>query len=223
MVEPSLRKQAIPMGPAPFVVHHYGELADSDRRAKQLRYYRMGVAKLAEHPDNVSAMIELAIQAGELGLFSEALEMWDKLLERGVATRDVYFNRSYILMGLKRFGEASEMALKALEIDPGHKESAYNHAMCQFNLARAEQALPLVEKLVQEQADYPLPLALLCVLYLCTGREDSATAIFRRLESEKYSIADYIRERHAGVAQLGHLAFAERLANAAAAIGIQTN
>jgi len=116
------------------------------------------------------------------------------------------------------------MALKALEIDPEHKESAYNYAMCLFNLARAEQALPLVEKLVQEQPDYPLSQALLCVLYLCIGREDSAVAIIRKLASENYAIVDYIRERHADVTQLGHRTFAERLANAAAAtIGIQTN
>ena len=215
MVESDLRDLGIPIEDAGFVVHHYAELAEDDRRAKQLRYYELGKQKLLENPDDILAIVELALQAGELRLFPEALELWNSLLNRGVMTRDVYFNRSYVLMGLNRFSEASEMARKALEIDPDHKESAYNCGMSLLNLARPEQAVETVAQESAKHPDYPLLTALLCVLYLCTEEQESAVNILEDLKSRNYGIANYIRERVTVLEQLGHLALAQRLRQAA--------
>jgi glycosyltransferase involved in cell wall biosynthesis len=223
MVETDLRALGIPIRQAGFVVHHYGELAEVDRRAKQMRYYQMGLKKLAERPDDFAAMAELAIQAGELELFAEALELWDRLLARGLTSRDIYFNRCYVLMGLKRFSEASDMARKALETDPHHKESAYNLGMCLLNLARPEQSLETVLKESARHPDYPLLRALLCVLYLCTGEHQSAKTLFNGLKNSNYAIADYISERLAVLERLGHMALAKQLRDAAIVLGVVNN
>ncbi|HIJ88368.1 MAG TPA: glycosyltransferase [Desulfuromonadales bacterium] len=218
MVEADLRIMGTPIEQADFVVHHYGELADDDRRAKQVRYYNMGKQKLLERPDDIIAAVELALQAGELELFDEALVLWDNLLSRGITSRDVFFNRSYVLMGLKRFNEASDMALKAMEVDPDHKESAYNYGMCLLNLARPGQAVAFIAQESAKHPDYPLLMALLCVLYLCTGESASAQAISEKLRAGNYAVTGFVKERVAVLEQLGHLTTALRLRQAAAKI-----
>jgi GT2 family glycosyltransferase/predicted Zn-dependent protease len=220
MIEADLRAAGIAIEEAGFVVHHYGDLDETDRRAKRLRYYEMGKRKLTERPDDLAAVVELALQAGELELFDEALELWNSLMSRGVVTRHVCFNRSYVLMELKRFGEASDMARKALEIDPRHKESAYNYGMCLLNLARPGQALEVVAQESAKHPGHPLLMALLCVLYLCAGEYASARTLIEELQGCNYAIAQYIRERLAMLEQLGHAALVGRLQQAAAEVGI---
>ena len=221
MVEADLRSLAITIEQADFVVHHFGELADDDRRTKLLRYYDMGKQKLRVRPDDIIAALELALQAGELELFDEALELWDDLLSRGITSLDVYFNRSYVLMGLNRFSEAAEMALKALEIHPNHKESAYNYGMCLLNLGRPEQAVVFIAQESAKYPDYPLLMALLCVLYLCCGNAASAQVISKKLRSSNYALSGYIKARIAVLGQLGRQAIALQLQQASATIGIQ--
>lgn len=223
MVEADLKSCGVPIRQAEFVVHHYGELADADRRVKQLRYYEMGKRKLAEHPGDAAARVELAIQAGELHIYNEALEQWDYLLKSGHLTRDVYFNRGYVLMGLNRFHEASEMASNVLKMDPDHKESKYNWGVCLLNTARPELALDMVKASFAAHSNYPLLKALLCVLYLCTGEVESAMLIFEELKSCEYAIERYIYDRLAVLRQLGHQSLYERVKQSAAEIGVVKN
>ena len=218
MVETDLRTLGIPIEQATFVVHHFGELADNDRKAKQLRYYNMGKQKLLENPDNIAAAVELALQAGELELFDEALELWDYLLSRGLTSLDVYFNRSFVLMGLKRFSEASDMALKSLEINPDHKESVYNYGICLLNLAKPDQAVTFIAHKMAKHPDYPLLMALLCVLYLCTGETASAKSLSDKLNASNYAISGYIKARVAVLEQLGRMGIAQQLRQTATEI-----
>lgn len=222
MVEPDLRKQGIRIEQAPFVVHHYGELAESDRRAKQMRYYQMGMAKLAEHPDDTIAMVEVAIQAGELGLFDEALELWDRLLERGVSTRDVHFNRGYALMGLGRYEQAAESSGEALKLDPEHKESAYNMAVCLLNLGRAVEAQQVALNAFAVHSDYPLLKALMCVLYLCNGEKIAAGELRNELMLQNYAIDPYIRERMTVLEQAGQHNVSQKLCQMASVLDMNT-
>jgi len=221
MVETDLRALGIPIEQANFVVHHFGELAEVDRRAKQLRYYNMGKQKQLEHTDDITAALELALQAGELELFDEALELWDNLLSHGITSLDIYFNRSYVLMGLGRFGEASAMAIKALEIDPCHKESAYNYGICLLNQGWPEQAVFFIVLVSAKHPDYPLLMSLLCVLYLCTGNSASAKMIYEKLRASNYAISGYIKERFSVLEQLGHLAMASQLRQNSANMGMK--
>jgi tetratricopeptide (TPR) repeat protein len=181
----------------------------------------MGKQKLFENPDDIIAALELALQAGELELFEEALQLWDNLLARGIISLDIYFNRSYVLMGLGRYAEASGMAIKALEIDPGHKESAYNYGICQLNLGRPEQALVFIALESAKHPEYPLLMALLCVLHLCTGEVESAKGVAQKLLASNYAISSYIKARVAVLEQLGHPAIAIQLRQDAAIMGIQ--
>jgi tetratricopeptide (TPR) repeat protein len=214
MVEADLRALGIPIEQADFVVHHFGELTNDNRRIKQLYYYEMGKQKLLRSPDDAVAAVELALQAGELELFDEALELWDKLLSRGITSLAIYFNRSYVLMGLMRFSEAADMARTAMKIDPDHKESAHNYGMCLLNLGRPEQAVDFIAQEYTKYPDYPLLMALLCVLYLCTGEFASAQGISNKLRAKNYALLDYIKMRVTTLEHLGHPDLALKLRQA---------
>ncbi len=212
MVEAGLRAAAIPIEQAGFVVHHYGELTESDRRAKQLRYYELGRQKLAERPDDTTALLELALQAGELGLFDEALELWDRLLDSGVKTRDVYFNRCYVLMGLKRFNDAAGMARKALEIDPAHKESALNLSVCELKSGAWEKAWQRTSALSVQHRSWPLLSALRMALAVIAGDKRVAADCLEQLRLNTYAIVPYLEELQSSLIESGQPVLAGHLA-----------
>lgn len=212
MVEADLRTAAIPIEQAGFVVHHYGELTESDRRVKQLRYYELGRQKLAERPDDTTALLELALQAGELGLFDEALELWDRLLDSGVHTRDVYFNRCYVLMGLKRFNEAADMARKALDLDPDHKESALNLAACELQNGAWEKAWQRASALSVQHRSWPLLNALRMALAVIAGDKQTAADCLEQLRLDNYAILPYLEELQNSLIESGQPVLAGQLA-----------
>lgn len=212
MVEADLRAADISIEQAGFVVHHYGELTESDRRTKQLRYYELGRHKLAERPDDTTALLELALQAGELGLFDEALELWDRLLDSGVQTRDVYFNRCYVLMGLKRFNDAADMARKALDLDPGHKESALNLSVCELQSGAWEKAWQRVTALPVQHHSWPLLSALRMALAVIAGDKRVAADCLEQLRLNNYAIVPYLEEMQSSLIESGQPVLAGQLA-----------
>lgn len=113
------------------------------------------------------------------------------------------------------------MAIKALEIDPCHKESAYNYGICLLNQGWPEQAVFFIVLVSAKHPDYPLLMSLLCVLYLCTGNSASAKMIYEKLRASNYAISGYIKERFSVLEQLGHLAMASQLRQNSANMGMK--
>ena len=212
MVEPDLRHLGIPIELADFVVHHYGELEEKDRKAKQLRYYEMGKAKLAGRPDDRAAMAELALQAGQLGFFEEALEYWDRLLTSGAAVRDVFFNRAYVLMGLHRYTEALTSAKKALELDPGHKESQLNAAICELHTGNRDNAWQRIDRLSEQYREWPLLTALRLALAVISGESRIAVDCHVKLCRQGYGVGVYLQELQCSLMSAGQPVFAGQLA-----------
>lgn len=212
MVETDLRHLGIPIELADFVVHHYGELEEKDRRAKQLRYYEMGKAKLAGHPDDRSAIAELALQAGQLGFFEEALEYWDRLLVIGITVRDVFFNRAYALMGLHRYTEALASAEKALELEPDHKESQLNAAICELHTGNLENAWQRVGRLSEQYREWPLLAALRLALAVIAGESQVAVDCHTELCRHGYGVGAYLQELQRSLILVGQPVFAGQLA-----------
>ncbi|MCD6298234.1 MAG: glycosyltransferase, partial [Deltaproteobacteria bacterium] len=81
-VEPSLKNGGIDIKKCNVPVHHYGQLnkEKSDINTKGEAYYHMGRNKLEELGDDVVAIRELAVQAGDLGKHDEAIELWQRLV-----------------------------------------------------------------------------------------------------------------------------------------------
>ena len=79
-VEASVQRAGIPVKPCDIPVHHYGRLDTDKIAAKGEAYYKLGMKKLLEKGDDAKALHELAVQAGELGKFEEAVELWQSVL-----------------------------------------------------------------------------------------------------------------------------------------------
>lgn len=225
LVEPSIREAGVPICTAPFTVHHYGELfgAPEDLARKQRRYFDLGKQKLAERPNDVVALTELAVQAGELELFDDALALWDRVLALRPGTVEALFNKSYIFICLKRYCEGLEAARSALNRESEHKEAAYNYGTCALYVDDPYAAIAMVAPILLNHSGYPLLQALLTVLYLVTGQHDLARTTYANLESLNYAIADYIRDRANDLETVGRSDMAWKLRTGGTLLGGQEN
>lgn len=223
LVEPSLRANDFVIHTAPFVVHHYGEVAGlpTNLLEKQRRYFELGKQKLVERPDDPVAVAELAVQAGELGLFNEALELWDRLLGMRPDTVEAFFGKGHALINLKRYAEALEVSLRALQLDPAHREAAFNYGTCELYVGDPARALPEIERLLKQVGQHPLLQALMVMLSLALGRYDQATAAYASLTAMNYAFGDYLRDRLFRLQAIGRTELAQTIAVNAAKIGIK--
>lgn len=205
MVEASLRGSGYEIRKASFVVHHYGELeADAATAAeKQRRYFESGMKKLEQNPDDLAAMAELAVQAGELGEFEQAIVLWDRVLAKAPDTVEALFNKGYCLMGMKRYAEALAVSRRALELDTTHKEAAFNYGTCELYAGAPERALAVIGAIAEQNPDYPLLQAIMTVLLLAGGEVEQASVCFQNLKRMNFAIQKYVDERIERLEQVG--------------------
>lgn len=196
MVEPTLQAEGLPFQQADFVVHHYGELKDgSAALQKKQHYYALGKEKLLNNPDNSAALIELGVQAGELGLYQEAIGYWDRVLAIDPVCVQALFNKGFALMGLKRYAEALDLARETLRLEPLYKEAGFNYGTCALYAGDPAEALQRLEVLARQCPDYPPLLAILVVLQLAAGQIEQARHYHAMLAAMRYVIDDYVAER----------------------------
>ena len=197
--------------PASFVIHHYGELEQDPVRQldKKLRYFETGMQKLAQQPDDLAAICELAVQAGELGRFEEGIGLWDRVLQRHPDYVEALFNKGYCLMGLQRYVEALELSRRALELESDHKEAALNYGTCELYVGDPGRALQVVEPVAARYSDYPLLQALLAALYGACGQIDQGWQLVAQLRQQGDGIAGYLQGRCDTLRSLGRDAVAD--------------
>ncbi|MDK9717030.1 MAG: glycosyltransferase [Trichlorobacter sp.] len=204
LLESSLRRRGFAIHTAPFVVHHYAEVAGlpENLRAKQLRYYDLGKQKLLEQPENIAALFELAVQAGELELYEDALKLWDRLLARCPGQLDALFNKGHVLMALRRYQEALQVSRYVLDQDSSKREAAFNYGTCELYVGDPEKAYTVVAAQLAKDRSYPLLLALQAVLGLATGRIAEACCCYAELLTKQYDIQGYLESRLAVLQEL---------------------
>jgi glycosyltransferase involved in cell wall biosynthesis len=222
MVEESLRTFGYHIEKAPFVVHHYGGLEESDEEVaeKGCRYFEIGMKKLEMNPCDKGALAELAVKAGELGRFEEALQLWDRLLKIAPDAIDALFNKGYSLIKMQRYQEAFDISERVLEMVPGHKEAAFNYGTAALYLGLPDKAVEKLEPLLQYYSEYPPLLALLTLLYLLAGQREKGAATYATLKKLNYAISDYVLERAAVLVKLNKEKLARKLLDECYTIGV---
>lgn len=118
LVDYTVHRTDLKVEVAPFVVHHYGKLDQEKDRSKGELYYRVGKDKLMADPNDLKAIKELAIVSGGLGKTEEALNLWERVLDKEPQNLEALMN----MMGLRlRQGDTDEaysLAQRILTIDP---------------------------------------------------------------------------------------------------------
>ena len=197
MVDTAAEQAGYRVKEAPFVVHHYGALEERSwgPTPKQLAYFELGLQKLTEHPEDVAAIGELAVQAAEIGRYDAAVSLWDRFLALRPDAVIALFNKGFVLMSLHRYAEALIVSKRALELDPNHREAAFNYGMCELYAGDPELALKRVRPVAGRNPEHPLLQALFAVLcFVCnTGTEGREK--MSMLKESGFKIEAYIAER----------------------------
>lgn len=179
-VEPSLRNLG-PIAACTVPVHHYGHLNESRNLEKARKYYALGYAKLEAMAQDAAAIRELAVQAGQLERWQEAIHLWERLLGIRPEFAEAMVNLASANWQLGRYAQSLEWARRAVAEDDTLKEAQFNLALSHLLMGDYHQSARLLEKLVNRQPDYLAADFMLSIAKACQGHIDLAAAGMRRL------------------------------------------
>ncbi|OPX39478.1 MAG: hypothetical protein B1H11_02960 [Desulfobacteraceae bacterium 4484_190.1] len=183
MVEPSLKRSGIRIKRCPVPVHHYGQLNEKRRAGKGEAYYRIGRRKLDETGDgDVMAIYELAVQAGMLEKWDEAIELWQMLIAINPKVPLAYVNMATAFQKIGDYENAIRTVSKAMTLDPRMKEAPNDYGLYQLYAGNIKEAVRVLEDTVNRFPGYLSAQFKLAVAYCCDGRKDKAMEVFRDLE-----------------------------------------
>ncbi|MCP4748734.1 MAG: glycosyltransferase [Desulfobacteraceae bacterium] len=188
-LEPSIRHAKMKIEHCPIPVHHYGHLNEVKNRQKAMHYFKLGYEKLDQLGDDLEAVRELAVQAGELEYWPQALELWQRLRELNPDYPETYINLAGAYWQTGRYENALEYAGKAIELAPDSKEARYNFALSLLLLDRIDEACEILHKLVIKHEGYLAAFFMLAAGYKILGNQSQSAALFDILEKSSASKA----------------------------------
>lgn len=192
LVEPSILGLNMKIKPSPAPVHHYGKLDQKKTLEKGKQYFLLGKEKLKKSGNDPRAVFELAVQANELGVYEDAVELWNLLVSLTPSDSRVYTNavKSYAELG--RLEEAVTYARKAVELNPSGREAVYHLGVALFYSGLFTEAVQFLEGYMQKDSTYPPVMAVLSLCCLASDRKDKGYAHIRRLRKMGFNYAEYI-------------------------------
>jgi len=225
IVEPSLRRLGVNITDCDIPVHHYGKLDTGKVAAKGRDYYALGVNKLQEQAHDPKSLYELAIQAGELARFSDAVELWRQFLsvDRPLPLEmrlKAYLNMGRAHLELGAFQEASQAARQAFQLDPESTDAVINYGLSEFWTGDPASAVGPLERLLRHTPDYPPALGLLAVIHLVNGRTEVGRRHLDRISALGLNSAHYLHDQATRLIAAGQLDRASRLLSATIDLGL---
>jgi GT2 family glycosyltransferase/tetratricopeptide (TPR) repeat protein len=181
-VEPFLKRKGIRIKECAIPVHHYGKLNKASEARKGDKYFRMGMKKLEKAQDDAMAVFELAVQAGGLEKWEEAIELWQRYNRLRPHVPAAHLNMGTAYQKIGRLDKAIQSAKRAMEIDPGMTEAPNNYALYKIYEGNAEGAISVLEDLVNQAPEYLPARFKLAVAYCCAGKKEDGLKELQRLE-----------------------------------------
>ena len=154
MVDEKIKAAAIPIRPCPIPVHHYGHLNEAKSRLKAEVYFKLGYAKLDQLGSDCSAIRELAVQAGQLGRWQQAVDLWQRLLDEHPDYHEACANLAGAYWQLGNYELGVDFANKAIRVNPAIREGHYNLAVNLIMKRQVEEAASILQKLTMEHPQY---------------------------------------------------------------------
>lgn len=216
MVEPSLERLGIGMRDCPVVVHHYGYLDDSRQQRKKEYYYELGKRKFEESGGSPHALVELAIQAGGVGRYDEAIELWHRALQIDPASYLAWFNLGYACLQKGLFREGRDAGYRAMELRANYREAAVNTAICEAALGDFAAAHRVVAAFLPANPDYPTLPLMEALLLAATGAGETAVHRLTALRDNAIEFSGFIHEIAVKLVQGGQREAARRLVDTTA-------
>ena len=194
LVEASMFEAGMKVAECRVPVHHTGKLERASVLEKGERYYRLGLKKIEASGGTPRAIAELAIQAGELGRYDDAITLWRRVLD-GKPTQDVRratVNLIHACLNADRFDEALREARKAAGQANGTRELLLNCAAAEFFAGDRRKATRMAEKILKKQPDYPPALTLLASAHALAGYAGKSTECLQRLHEKGLQLRSQI-------------------------------
>ncbi len=219
LLESSIRKLNIPIKKCDVPVHHYGRLDQDKLLSKGQEYYELGRKKLKEHDGrDYSSLRELAVQAGELGRFEEAVDLWKQALAlspNAVETKvEALFNLAYNYIHSGKYADALQASRTAYELSPETKDALLNYALSEMLVGNITKTKALLEASVSSPDEIPTLKALLGISHLITGDITRGLAFLQELVDNRINVALYLNSFLKQLAESGQLEYFHRLIEA---------
>lgn len=182
-VEPALKAAGVPIIDCDVPVHHYGHLNEVRNQRKALKYYELGTAKIDELGDDPAALRELAVQAGQLERWEEALELWQRFLRVRPDYPEAFINMASANWQLGRYDESLAWSRKAVATGSHMREAHFNEALSHLLLGDFKAAAAILENIANRHADYLPARFMLSVAYAAGGLSENSRAILSHLQN----------------------------------------
>ncbi len=220
LVEPSVKAADIPIVKSNIPIHHYGHLNETKNKQKALAYFKIGYAKLEQLGHDVAALRELAVQAGQLEYWSEALGLWQRLIRIRPEFTEAYVNMAGASWQIGNYRQALYHAQQAIRLDPALKEAYFNLAVSHLMLERADLAERCLSSLVAKHGDYLAARFMLGVACCASGDLPRANSMLLELAASPAgpSLDMAIRDLTQRFQKAGLKQYADVLARCAAAL-----
>lgn len=215
MVEPSLKKLKMPVKEVAIPVHHYGKLSVQKSREKGEQYYLLGKKKLEETGGNLDAICELAIQAGELERYDEALELWQKAINIAPSLPVAFMNMGHIYLQKGDIKESLAASRMAMKLKPDYWEAISNYAIGELCGGDIKKSISALEGLLNKNRDYLLALGVLSASYCCNGQREKGLECFARLNQEQVAFSGLLSSLAKQLIAAGRVEYATLLLEAA--------
>jgi len=184
MVDPSLKASDMEIERCGIPIHHYGQLEAKQNDNKAELYYSMGVKKLDKMGNDIAAIRELAVQAGNLGKWNESISLWKRVVGIKSDFAEAYINIGSAHWNLGEYENALVYAQRAVELAPHVKEAYFNMSISHLLLGNAKQAVSVLERLTQKCPDYMAARFMLGASYCCDRRKSEGLRSFGKLRQE---------------------------------------
>lgn len=212
MVDSSLSKERIAVQETSIPVHHYGYLDEERQKRKGEQYYQLGKKKLTENgKDDIKALSELAIQAGGIGRYEEAIELWNKVVAVNPSLALAYFNMGFVYLQMGKFTESRNASSRAMELKRDYYEAVNNFTMAELCLGNPREAIKALEKTLSDKPDYPNAIAMLAVVRLCAGDRAEGLDLMHNLSKRGVVFAEFVNESAKKLRIAGKADYAARL------------
>ncbi len=216
LLEASLKRAGISIEKCDIPIHHYGRLDQDKLLAKGRDYYLLGRNKLEQRGGgDYVALRELAVQAGELGIFAEAVDLWQQALSVRPDDVDALFNLGYSYMQIGKYREALHASRRAVELSPGTEDAVLNYALSEMFLGDAPKAATLLEEFLSNGKEHPVLMVVLGTSYLICGNNDKGLAIFKKLAEKQINPVAYANSLLEQLIKSGRFDYFNRLVDAA--------
>ncbi len=183
LVDPSVRSAGFTVKECPIPIHHYGHLNQIKNREKANTYFQMGYAKLEQLGDDVAAIRELAVQAGQLELWPKSLKLWQRLLEIRPDFTEAFVNMSGASWQMARYEAAYEFAQKVLVLQPESREGQYNLAVSHLMLGRPRKAFEILRELQEKDPDYLAAQFMAAAAAVCMEDYETGILLFKKMKA----------------------------------------